>query len=173
MKLSKRIKHILENIVLILFSFIYVFVIQIGLEKQNINLEKTSKATNVVENSGIGIHYGSKGIKSNVFFIKLKNIEEKFGVYRFSKNYNDLLQLVKIGDTITLYFNEDSYKKRNINIDLIQIEKKNKIILPKSEYEKKEGSLIYIGIAGLVANAIIMYYNRKKYLKTIKNKSDY
>lgn len=153
---------------MVLLSILYGFVIKIGFDKQNINLEKTQKAINVVEHFGITTHYGSKGKKSSVFYIKLKDLNEKIGVYRFSKEYDDLLNLINNGDLITVYYYQNSNKRENVNIDLVQIEKENKILFSKSEYEKKESALIFIGIAGIIANIIILYYSRKRYFKKIK-----
>ena len=78
-----------------------------------------------------------------------------------SRNYNDLLAEVKEGDVLTVYYKRNTSNR--INIDVVQMEKNGRIILSKSEFEKKESSLILLTlIAGLlfVAGAI---YNYKKY----------
>jgi len=168
MKLSSKTKHIASNVFIFLFSFIYILSIKIGFEERNIDLKKNNKATSVVEHFGIDIYYGSKGTKSNVFYIKLKDLNRKIGVYRFSKNYDDLLKLVKVGETVTIYYRDNSNETENVNIDLIQLENKTQVLIPKSEYEKKKSSLLYIGIGGIIAHAFIFYYNRKKYLRTLK-----
>jgi hypothetical protein len=166
MKLSPKSSYIFSTSLIILLTFLYIFAIKVGFERQNINLQNTKKVTGIVEHCGIDIHRGSKGQKSNVFYIKLKDLEEKIGVYRFSKNYDDLLKSIKSGDSVTAYYRGKIHVRENVNIDLIQVEKNNKILLGKSEYERKESSLIYIGFGGLIAHAIILYYSRKKYLKT-------
>ena len=168
MTLSQKSKYFISSTLIILLSFLYVFLIKIGIDKQNIDLEKVNRISSVVEHSGIDIHYGSKGRKSNVFYIKLKYLDEKVGIYRFSRKYEDLLKLVKAGDSITVYFSGKAKRRENVNINLIQIEKGNKILLSKTEYENKESTLIYIGIGGLISHAIIFYYNRKKNLKLLK-----
>jgi len=104
MKLGPKSNYILSTSFLILFSFLYIFLIKIGFEKQNIDLKKTNKVTSIVEQYGIDFHRSSKGQKSNVFYIKLKNLDEKTGVYRFSKKYDELLNSIKKGDTITVYY---------------------------------------------------------------------
>jgi hypothetical protein len=147
---------------------VYVFVIYIGIEKQNINLEKTIKFTNTVENFGVDYHYPNRGAKSAVFYLKLKDLDQKLGVFRMSKNYNNLLKLFKVGDMITVFYFGNSNKKENVNIDLVQIERSGKTLLSKSEYEKKESFLIYIGIGGLIINFFIIKHYRRKYLKTIQ-----
>jgi hypothetical protein len=168
MKSSPKSNFIVSTTFLILLSFIYIFLIKIGFEKQNIDLRNTKKVTSIVEDCGIDIHRGSKGKIKKVFYVKLKDIDEKIGVYRFSKKYNDLINTIKNGDKITVYYIGKIRPRENVNIDLIQVEKNKKVLLEKSEYEKKESSLIFIGIGGLIAHAIIFYYSRKKYLKTAK-----
>ena len=47
-----------------------------------------------------------------------------------------------------VYYKPSSNKTENINIDLIQVEKEGYILINKTEYEKKESALIYIGLIG-------------------------
>ena len=142
--------------------------IKIGFEKQKIDLKKTKKITSTVEHCGIDFLRSSKGQKSNVFCIKLKDLDEKIGVYRFSKKYDELLNSINKGDTITAYYIGKFNRTENVNIDLVQIEKNKKVLLDKSEYEKKGSLLIYIGFGALIAHGVILYHYRKNYLKTIK-----
>ncbi|UMY64661.1 MULTISPECIES: hypothetical protein [unclassified Flavobacterium] len=168
MKLSQKSKYFLSSTLLIALSFLYVLLIKIGIDKQNIDLEKVNRISGVVEHSGIDIHYGSKGRTSDVFYIKLKYLDEKVGVYRFSGKYEDLLQLVKAGDSITVYVSGKANRRENVNSNVIQIEKGTEVLLSKTEYENKESTLVYIGIGGLISHAIIFYYNRKKNLRLRK-----
>lgn len=168
MKFSSRTKFNISIFLVVIVSLVYVFLIKIGLEKQNIDLKKTIKTFGIVEDFGTDYHYNSRGKSSKVFFIKLNNLNEKIGVYRVSKNYDNLINSLKVNDRITVYYYTNNNNQENVNIDLIQIEKNNKILLSKSEYEKKDFSLIYIGILGIITNVVIIYYNRKKYLKRFK-----
>ncbi|WP_431242596.1 hypothetical protein ACQ9BO_22735 [Flavobacterium sp. P21] len=77
-----------------------------------------------------------------------------------SKDYNDLLQKINIGDKVKVYYQANSNEDENINIDLIQLEKDGKIIIDKIEYEQKEGSLLYIG---LIAGFFILYISYRNY----------
>ena len=168
MKFSKRTKYIIQIVGFVFFSLLYIFAIYIGIEKQNINLEKTIKFTNTVENFGVDYYYPNRGAKSKVFYVKLKDLDQKLGVYRMSKKYNDLLQLFKVGDMITVFYYGKSNKKENVNIDLVQIERNEKTLLSKSEYEKKESFMIYIGIGGLITNFFIIRHYRRKFLSPIQ-----
>lgn len=158
--MTKKTKQLINSITAGLFSILFFFLAYIGYEKRNIDLSKQDKFESIIIDKGINIHYGSKGQKSDIFFISLKNLDKDLGVYRMSKNYNDLLQKVNIGDKVKVYYQANSNKDENININLIQLEKDGKIIINKSEYEQKEGSLLYIG---LIAGFFILYLSYRNY----------
>ena len=69
---------------------------------------------------------------------------------------NDLLEKVNVGDSVKVYYRKGS-EKGNINIDLIQVEKNEKILISKDEYEKKESALIYIGFIAGIGTLCIAY----------------
>jgi len=148
------------SLLILLFSFSLF----IGLERQNIDLNNADKITGIVENRGIDLKYGSKGIPSDVFYIKLKGVDKKLGVYRISKNYDALFQKINVGDTLTLYYYDNDNQRENVNIDLIQVERDNVILIHQSEYENKESIGIYVGIGGLIGTVLFFIYNRKKIL---------
>ena len=77
MKLIDKIKFIFGFSI---FTIIYIFCIFLGFKRQNIDLSETEKIISIVENRGIDIRYGSKGKKSNVFYIKLKDLNKKLGI---------------------------------------------------------------------------------------------
>ncbi len=161
MKINKSTEHIVLVIVLLILSSLYIFVARIGYKKQNINLNSLTKITSIVKNKGEDSHVSTKG-NAKVFFVELENLNKKLGVYRMSRNYENLLSRINIGDTITACYIQNNNKTENVNIDLVEIEKNGKIILPKSEYQKKESTLIYIGIFGIIANLYIYYRYLKK-----------
>jgi hypothetical protein len=163
MKLIDKIKFIFG---FSFFTIIYIFCIYLGYKKQKIDLSETYKTISIVENRGIDIRYGSKGKKDKVFYIKLKDLNKKLGVYRMSKNYDDLIKKINIGDELTVFYYGNSNQTENVNIDLIQVERDNIVLIDKSEFENKERFLIYVGIAGIIVNILILNYNRKKYFKS-------
>ena len=165
MKISTSTKHYISLFVIIALSGIYIALIYKGIKNRDIDLNTVSKITSKVENIGEDIRYGSKGRKSKVFFIKLENLQKKLGKYRFSKKYEDLVNLAERGEIVTAYYVENSNKRENVNIALVQLEKNNKVILPKSEYEQQKSILLYIGIVGLLVHGVIIYYFQKKFNK--------
>jgi len=103
-----------------------------------------------------------------MFFIYLDNLRnQKLGVYRFSKNYSDLDNSLLIGDTVTVFFIDRPDKGENINIDLIQLNKNEKVILDKLEYDNKEKRfLVLMIIVGIVSIGLSYLYFKRLILKT-------
>jgi len=168
--MNKEQKHLLMSILIGLTSVIYFFLVYKGYKNQNLDLSKFDQYENILIKKGIGIHYGSKGKQSNVFFISIKGLEEDLGIYRISKEYDDLLEKVTIGDNVKVYYKKSS-NNEGVNIDLIQVEKDGKVLISKDEYEEKESFLIYIGLIagfGTLIGACI-YYNKGSVFKTRKN----
>ncbi len=168
MKLSEKYKHILKTLLVLLSSIIYFFLAHIGYENSHINLDKIDSEIGTVDEVGITQRIGTKGEKSKVFFIQLDNVEKKLGVYRMSKNYADLIEHIKVEDEIKVYYKSKSDKRENVNIDLVQIEKKGNIILPKSELENKQSFLIYIGLFfgfGTIIFSYLYYVKKPKWIK--------
>lgn len=167
--MNKKTKHLLSSILFASTSILYFFLAYIGYGKQNLDLSKYAQYENIIIDKGIDIHYGSKGRKSNVFYISLKDLDEDLGIYRMSKEYKDLLKKVNVGDKVKVYYRPSSNEKENINIDLIQVEKDGQVLIGKEEYEEKESSLIYIGlIAGI--GTLFMAYRFYKYGSIFGNK---
>ncbi len=154
-----------KAILLFLSSFLYFFLAYIGFKKQNIQLSDYDHITSVISDNGTGYRYDSKGKKSACFYLQLEDVDKKLGVYRMSKNYKDLLDKFTNGDTVTVYYRDNSNTDENINIDLIQVEKAGKIVLDKKEYERKESTLIYIGLfTGLLTVFLSYLYYKGKIL---------
>lgn len=160
----------LEAVFISSLSLGLFYLAYIGIKHQNIDLKDYSVFKGSVIEKGIGFRKGSKGRKYNCFYIQLKGLDQKLAIYRNSKDYTDLLKAVHRGDTLLVYY-EPSNESNNINIDLIQIEKKGKIILPKSEFERKEAALIYLGIVGGILCLFMSYLHIKLKIlnKTSKN----
>ena len=156
------LKHNFKSILIFLSSGLYFFLVYIGYKSQNIDLSTLSSHIGVVENLGETYNYGSKGRKSIVFFVDVKGLSQRLGIYRKDKDYNDLHRNILIGDKIRVFYLPNKSDK-NINIDLVQIEKRDSIIYSKNEYEKKEGALIWIGlIFGFLSILFSWLYYKKK-----------
>lgn len=160
--MDKNTKRTLSSIFLFLTSFIYFFLAYIGFKKQNIDLKNYSKTESIIIDKGVDYRIGSKGRKSQCFYILLKDHDKKLGVYRMNKDYSNLLAKFNIGDTVTAYYRDNNNQRENINIDLVQVERFGQVLLDKKEYERKESSLIYIGLIFGVLTIIFSYLYYKK-----------
>ena len=152
-------KPIVHSFSILVLSSLFFFVAIKGCQNQNVDLSKVNRHKGTVTSTGETLRESK--LRPRIFFLTLKGLPQMLEVYRMSRNYNDLLAEVKEGDVLTVYYKRNTSNR--INIDVVQMEKNGRIILSKSEFEKKESSLISLTlIAGLlfVAGAI---YNYKKY----------
>lgn len=149
---------------LILGLGLFLLLAYIGYDNQKVNLNDYRKYENIVTEKGTGLRYDNRKKNSKVFYVKIKDLEKKIGVYRMFKNYDKLLNDIKIGDKIKIYYKPNNYKNENINIDVIQIEKGNYILLDKSEYQTKSRVLMIVGILASLY-MILMIFSLLKYGK--------
>lgn len=152
---------------LFLSSFLYFFLAYDAFKKVSKTLSEYESLTSVIVDKGQDYRYGSKGKRSLCFFVYLDNLRnQKLGVYRFSKDYSDLDNSLLIGDTVTVFFIDRPDKGENINIDLIQLNKNEKVILDKLEYDNKEKRfLVLMIIVGIVSIVLSYLYFKRLILK--------
>lgn len=159
----ERFKHILISIFIFFTSTLYFFLAYIGYKHQNIDLSDFKNHSGIVEKTGETYRIGSKGRRSLVFFVDISGLNQRLGIYRMSKNYENLHKNIKYGDEISVFY-EPHKSKENVNIDIIQIEKKGNIIYPKEEYSKKESALMWIG---LIAGFFSVFFSWKYFRKNV------
>lgn len=135
-----------------------------GLSQQNIDLDETLELKGVITNKGIDNYIGRKGEKTKCFFIELNNLDHKVGVKRWFKGYDDLINTINIGDTVTINYFDRYNPNKNINIDLLQIKKQEVILLRKTEYEKGKMVYVYVGIFALIINFYLFHLTTKRKL---------
>lgn len=150
-------EKIIGLLFLILGLGLFLLLSFIGYDNQKINLEDFTKYESIVTKKGVGI-------ESKVFYLKMNGLEKKIGVYRMFRNYDKLLQDIEVGDQLKIYYKPNENKNENINIDVIQIERGNKIIVNKSEYQTKYRILMAVGIIASLA-MIMMIISLLKYGK--------
>ncbi|MBS1511509.1 MAG: hypothetical protein JST86_11750 [Bacteroidetes bacterium] len=155
-------KRAVYAILIGLSSLIYFFVAWIGYDKMHIDLKETFERSGIITATGTDYHYGDKGDKANVFYLQLNNMKKKLGIYRSDNNYTDLLDKVKTGDSVTVFYFNNHNETENVNIDLVQVDKYGYTIIDKSEYESKESGLFYISLGAGVLTLIlsVLYYKR-------------
>lgn len=164
MELSNREKYIFKIIFISLLSILCFIALFGGIKNQNIDLQKTEKIFGIVENFGTEIHTRSKGRKSKDFCIKLVGFHKKLKVGRVLENYDNLLGIIKKEDSLTIYYDEIGN-----DFSVIEIQRKNEILLSKSEHEKRESIIAIIGLVGIISCILIIYDVRKKYREELKS----
>ena len=70
------------------------------------DLLKTEKKFGIVENFETETQLRNKGKKSTDFYIKFVGLEKKLKVGRVFYNYDDLIETIKKGDSLTIYCKE-------------------------------------------------------------------
>jgi hypothetical protein len=167
--MKTKSKRTISSIILFLSSFIYFTLAYIGYAKQNIDLKNYDLLESVIIDKGIDYRRSSKGTRAPCFYILLEGHAKKLGVYRVSKDYRDLLKKFNVSDTVTAYYQDNDNRSENINIDLVQVERNGKVLLDKKEYERKESSLIYIGLIFGFGTVVLAYLDYKR--KIFKDRS--
>jgi hypothetical protein len=158
--LRTRTKFTIYSAIIFLTSGIYFFLAYKGFSSQSVDIKTLDKFTGPVSERGVADRKSSKGT-SRVFYLTINGLSETLGIYRMEKDYAGLIDEIQPGDTLTVYYLSKATDE-NINIDLVQIERRGQIIVDQNEYKKKESALIYIGlIGGLFSVGLsIWYYNK-------------
>jgi hypothetical protein len=162
--MKKKIQHILIALFILLSSSIFFTLAYIGFKNQDIDLSTLTTHVGNVCNLGDTNRNANKARKSMIFFIDIKGLNQRLGIYRTNSNYIDLHRNIHMGDKIKVYFKKHHFNEI-VNIDLVQIEKNGTVIYSKSEYEKKESTFIWIGLmAGFITIILSILYIRRKIL---------
>lgn len=133
----------------------------INLDLNNVDrINGTVVTSKVTEKSSIV--GGKTSVKGNIFNFRLDNSDENFALHRPSQNYSDLVEQIKLGDTISVF-----YRKQNntdLNLDVYQIEKNKRVLQDyntrNSTYKKLSWFTGILGF-GLLAFGILQYFLRK------------
>lgn len=117
--LKKRYRKAQFTVELILLTIIFSLCILIGFESQNLDLKEADKITSIVADRGIDSGRRIKGETAKIFYIKLKDLDQRLTVFRTFRNYDALVQKINIGDTVTVYYYSRIYPKKNIDFTLL------------------------------------------------------
>jgi hypothetical protein len=102
-----------------------------------------------------------------VFAFTLNNYDHTLGAYRPSGNYKKLLENLKPGDTVTVYFKPRPNDK--INIDVYQIKKAGQVVLDYGSYRRNHKAVaVFVGILA----ALIIVLATLNTIRTKKRKCD-
>jgi len=166
MKLNNKQHYIFTLIFISSISLFLSLTFFNGLKEQNIDLLKTEKKYGIVENFETETQLRNKGKKSTDFYIKFVGLEKKLKVGRVFDNYDDLIETIKKGDSLTIYC-----KEKEKYFLVIEIQRSSEILLHKYEYEKLSSIIVIITFLGIICCLYIIYKVRKQYRENIKSSS--
>jgi hypothetical protein len=169
MKIPRNIKRIGNYLGAFFLAICCIFAGIFAIYTSKLNLSEVDVFTGTVIEKGIACKNsnvsGKANLKLNVFYLKLEGLDQVLGIYNPKRDYKNLNQDIQVGDNLKVYFKK-SYKSNEINTSTFQIEKNDKIILNKDDYQFREGIAGYIMvIGGIVIIGIALYQDRKYYWK--------
>ena len=133
----------------------------------NINLAKVDKVSGIVTNCGVteksSTIGGNTKVKGTVFFINLDSSNQTFATYRSEQNYSTLIQKIKIGDTVSIFYRER--QDNDLNLDVYQIEENGQVLQDYQSYNSNYKKLSWLtGIfgLGLLTFGIWQYFKQQK-----------
>jgi hypothetical protein len=103
---------------------------------------------------------------------KLDGNPETFGVYqKKNQQYSDLLNLIKVGDTATVFYGEWRQKEGMLNLQVTHLETTKHVIVDYTvrKYRDRWIGLILIGLSFAVGG--LAWYLFKKYPKAVEDNS--
>ena len=131
------------------------------------NLSKVDKFEGVITERGITTHQTStsgsyrRTLASQVFYIKLKGLNEILAVYNPKQIYSDLENNLYVGDTIKVFYNKSNQAEK-LNLETFQIEKNDQQIINSQDFQGRERIGFYISfIGGFVLLFLTFYQDRK------------
>ena len=103
---------------------------------------------------------GTHSFPQKVFMFQLSNLEKPLGTYRPGQDYTKLIQNIKIGDTITVYYNKKIIDN-NLNIEVYQIEKNNQVL---QDYKSYAHNHLIAAVLLVLSGFILLIYGILKIL---------
>ena len=143
------IKKILLFLSVIILPIIFCFLIynQISEIRKTKNDYKLNSGKIEKFGTTYKIHKGtnkSPRTESKVFFVKLYGNDTLYSYYTYNKKYSKLEEKIGI-NTHAKIFNEGFDEKQN-TVDIVQLENNNRIIIDKSEFDKKQYIILSLSI---------------------------
>jgi len=164
----------LQYLGLVIGSGIF-FLAALGIYTTELNrdLTKVDKATGRVILSAVITHRagGTRSFPQKVFMFQLNNINEALGTYRPEQVYTRLVENIKVGDTITVFYAKNR-PHNNLNIDVYQIVKNGQILQDYKSYAHNNSiAAVFLIIAGFAILIFgILVIELKRYARQMDKK---
>ncbi|RDV10734.1 hypothetical protein DXT99_25845 [Pontibacter diazotrophicus] len=169
MRIPRTLKRIQNYFGAIFFASICFFTSFLAFQNSAVDLSEADYFSGRIIDKGITASKssisGAGSVTSNVFYIKIEGLNQTIATYNPSQNYGFLDEYLSIGDNVGVYFirSADSQKP---NLNTLQIEKDGKQLLAQDEYQGKEKTAGYLGMAGgVLMLGLGVWMDKKKYRK--------
>ncbi|MGV0968125.1 hypothetical protein [Empedobacter sp.] len=139
------------NVFAILFGItLFTLLTYIFYNQASKDLSKYSQVEGIITNKGII----NSNKNSKIFFLKLSNYPQNLAVYKMTKNYSELDNNISHGDKVKVYFSPSNSNKNNL--DIVQIEKENKILLSYNTHKTT-----YYFLTGITTIATVIFPKKR------------
>ena len=139
--------------------------------KINVDVRRSPKHVGRVERAYITEYtdYGGRQTKRfMVFAFKLDQSTQILGVHWTSENYADLIDSVRVGDEVKVYYQPSTAS--GVNLDVFQIEKGNAIILNYENYRHQ--SIVFAYKSGALVVFLFLVAQVVKWVRKRRGQSD-
>jgi len=142
--IKSTISIIISIVFLLLLPFLFTFLINVQYKKIASPPESYYKNIGIVDDLGITTKIVRARItsKTPTFFVKIKDNDVIFSYSKwlFNRNYEEITNNLKKGDSVTIY--HEGFDKRQNTVNIIQLEKSDTVIISKTPFNKKETGLL-------------------------------
>ncbi len=172
-RISKPIKRILNFAGGVFLAGILLFFAFLKYQNGWRDINKADKYDGIIEKKGITSYLTStsgryrSSLTKKAFYLKLTGLNETLAVYNPEQNYTSLNTSLYIGDKIKIFYNR-SKSTNNLNLEIFQIEKNNKLVLNPKDFIKRERTIFFLTLIGGIALMILTYYQNKQFNSKIK-----
>ena len=143
---KNKISIIAVLFVFLLLPSLFIFLINEQYKKIMRTPDSYYKQTGIVEDLGMTTktYRGSSAriSKTPTFFVKMKACDTIFSYSQsiFNRNYEAITKRVNRGDSILIY--HEGFNKRQNTVDIVQLEKRDTVIISKTLFNNKETILL-------------------------------
>jgi hypothetical protein len=119
----------------------------------------------------MGMHHNSNSVPSNIYKFKLFGMDHGFAISRKKYTaYDTFVNNIKIGDTLSVYFEDWKHVEGQENNQVVQLEKGKLILIDYSKRKTNDliiGIVLYLLSIGFNSFAFVLNRRRVKKIKAI------
>lgn len=119
----------------------------------------------------MGIHHNSNAVPTNVYKFKMHGLDHGFVITRRNySSYDTFVNNIKIGDSLSVYFEDWKHVEGQENTQVVQLEKGKLLLI---DYNKRKtndliiATVLYLIFIGFASFAFVLNRRRVKKIKAI------